>query len=123
MIDLNKTKDVVPMLARMQASVAQPVHVRDLVLQASASIGVTFYPQADNIDADQLLRQADQAMYQAKLSGKNRFHIFDAEKDQSARGIMKAWNISVMHWRRGNLSSITSPKLICVAVKLSVPKR
>lgn len=86
LIDLNKTKDVVPMLARMQASVAQPVHVRDLVLQASASIGVTFYPQADNIDADQLLRQADQAMYQAKLSGKNRFHIFDAEKDQSARG-------------------------------------
>jgi predicted signal transduction protein with EAL and GGDEF domain len=38
------------------------------------------------MDADQLLRQADQAMYQAKLSGKNRFHLFDAEQDSSIRG-------------------------------------
>ena len=39
-------------------------------LQVSASIGVTFYPQADEVDADQLLRQSDQAMYQAKVAGR-----------------------------------------------------
>jgi EAL domain-containing protein (putative c-di-GMP-specific phosphodiesterase class I) len=33
-----------------------------------------------------MLRQADQAMYQAKLAGKNRYHIFDAEQDRSVRG-------------------------------------
>jgi EAL domain-containing protein (putative c-di-GMP-specific phosphodiesterase class I) len=38
------------------------------------------------MDADQLLRQADQAMYQAKLAGKNRYHLFDAEQDRSVRG-------------------------------------
>ena len=54
--------------------------------QVSASLGVTFYPQAEAIDADQLLRQADQAMYQAKLAGKNRYHVFDAEQDRSVRG-------------------------------------
>jgi predicted signal transduction protein with EAL and GGDEF domain len=43
-------------------------------LQVSASLGVTFYPQNDEVDADQLLRQADQAMYQAKVAGKNRYH-------------------------------------------------
>jgi EAL domain-containing protein (putative c-di-GMP-specific phosphodiesterase class I) len=43
------------------------------------------YPQADDIDADQLLRQADQAMYQAKLSGKNCYRFFDAEKDSNIR--------------------------------------
>jgi len=32
------------------------------------------------------LRQADQAMYQAKLAGKNRCHVFDTELDRSARG-------------------------------------
>ena len=51
---------------------AQPIAVGELVLQVSASLGVTFYPQSDEVDADQLLRQADQAMYQAKLAGKNR---------------------------------------------------
>ena len=52
----------------------------------SASLGATFYPQSDSIDAEQLQRQADQAMYQAKLAGKNRYHLFDAEQDRSARG-------------------------------------
>jgi EAL domain-containing protein (putative c-di-GMP-specific phosphodiesterase class I) len=52
----------------------------------SASLGVTFYPQAEPIDADQLLRQADQAMYQAKQMGKNRYCMFDAERDRSVRG-------------------------------------
>jgi EAL domain-containing protein (putative c-di-GMP-specific phosphodiesterase class I) len=56
------------------------------LLQVSGSIGVTFYPQQGEVDADQLLRQADQAMYQAKLAGKNRYHVFDAEMDRSVRG-------------------------------------
>jgi hypothetical protein len=57
-----------------------------LTLQSSASVGVTFYPQAQDIDADQLFRQADQAMYQAKLAGKNRYHVFDAAQDRTLRG-------------------------------------
>ena len=84
-----------PMLARLLAAAAQPVQIDDLTLRVTASLGVTFHPQRDaaadtdaeaDVDADQLLRQADQAMYQAKLSGKNRFHIFDAEQDSSIRG-------------------------------------
>jgi len=51
----------------------------------SASIGVSVYPQADDVDADQLLRQADQAMYHAKVAGKNRYHLFDAERDHHLR--------------------------------------
>jgi EAL domain-containing protein (putative c-di-GMP-specific phosphodiesterase class I) len=54
-------------------------------LQVSGSIGATFYPQNEDIDADQLLRQADQAMYQAKLAGKNRRHLFDADLDNDMR--------------------------------------
>ena len=48
-------------------------------------MGVTFYPQAQMLDADQLLRQADQAMYHAKLAGKNRYCVFDAEHDSGVR--------------------------------------
>ena len=68
-----------PIFHRLLAAAAQSVGWGAKTLQVSASLGATFYPQADAIDADQLLRQADQAMYQAKLSGKNRYHLFDAE--------------------------------------------
>jgi diguanylate cyclase (GGDEF)-like protein/PAS domain S-box-containing protein len=78
------------LLGGILAAVARPIHASDLVLQLSASLGVTLYPQADaadaDADADQLLRQADQAMYQAKLQGKNRYHLFDTEADRRQRG-------------------------------------
>lgn len=86
LLDLPLAETSVPLLTRLLAAAAQPVHVGELTLQVSASLGVTFYPQADDVDADQLLRQADQAMYQAKVAGKNRYHIFDAEQDRNVRG-------------------------------------
>ena len=75
-----------PMLARLLAAAAQPVLLGEVLHQVSASLGVSFYPQTEGVAADQLLRQADQAMYQAKQLGKNRFHVFDAEQDRSVRG-------------------------------------
>ena len=85
LVDLANVAASEPMLARLLAAAAQPVQVGELQLQVSASLGVTFYPQAQALDADQMLRQADQAMYQAKLAGKNRYHVFDAEHDSSLR--------------------------------------
>jgi diguanylate cyclase (GGDEF)-like protein/PAS domain S-box-containing protein len=86
LVDLPTVADSVPMLTRLLEATSQPLTLGELTLQVSASIGVTFYPQADEVDADQLLRQADQAMYQAKLAGKNRYHVFDNEQDRSVRG-------------------------------------
>jgi diguanylate cyclase (GGDEF)-like protein/PAS domain S-box-containing protein len=50
---------------------------RDPVL-ITASIGATVYP-IDHSDADTLLRHADHAMYGAKQSGRNGYHLFDPE--------------------------------------------
>jgi diguanylate cyclase (GGDEF)-like protein len=86
LIDLDDLTASRPMLIRLLEACAQPVDVEDLSLLVSASLGVTAYPQSQEIDADQLLRQADQAMYQAKLAGKNRYHVFDAALDSSIRG-------------------------------------
>lgn len=74
-----------PMLKRLLAAAAEPVQYGAHSLQISASAGITFYPQVAAVDADQLLRQADQAMYQAKLAGKNRYHAFDTELDHNLR--------------------------------------
>ena len=98
--DLPDTAAAIPMLMRLLDAVAKPISVGDLALQLSASIGVTFYPQNEDVDAEQLLRQADQAMYQAKLAGKNRYHFFDAEQDRNVRGHHE----SLEHIRRALLA-------------------
>ncbi len=85
LIDLEDPSASVPLLTRMLAAAAQPVQIGAQSLQVSASLGVTFFPQAHDIGADQLMRQADQAMYQAKLAGKNRYQVFDAAQDSSIR--------------------------------------
>ncbi len=85
LLDVAGMASSTPVLNRLLQAAAQPVQYGDITLQVSASLGVTFYPQLRELDADQLLRQADQAMYQAKQSGKNRFHVFDAEQDRGVR--------------------------------------
>lgn len=84
-VDLDNPDTCIPLLQRLLDATSKAVEFGNLLLQVSASLGVTFYPQRHEVDADQLLRQSDQAMYQAKLTGKNRYHIFDAERDNSIR--------------------------------------
>ncbi|MEI7537902.1 MAG: EAL domain-containing protein [Comamonadaceae bacterium] len=89
LLDLADVDASAPMLNRLLDAAARPFQFGQARLQVSASLGVTFYPQtqdqAQELEPDQLLRQADQAMYQAKQSGKNRFHVFDAEQDRKVR--------------------------------------
>ena len=89
LLDLADVDASAPMLNRLLDAAARPCQFGQARLQVSASLGVTFYPQtqdqAQELEPDQLLRQADQAMYQAKQAGKNRFHVFDAEQDRDVR--------------------------------------
>ena len=85
LVDLPDISISVPILGRLIEVAAQPVPIGDALCEVSASIGVSYYPQGEDIDADQLLRQADQAMYRAKQAGKNRYHVFDTEKDRTLR--------------------------------------
>ncbi|MBF0471303.1 MAG: EAL domain-containing protein [Gammaproteobacteria bacterium] len=84
--DFEDPEASLPLVKRLLEVASKPILVNRLKLQVSASLGTTYYPQQEVVDADQLLRQADQAMYQAKLAGKNRYHTFDTVSDREIRG-------------------------------------
>ena len=78
LIDLPNVSYCEPLINRLSAAIDQEVIIDTLRLHVTSSLGVTFYPQSEPVDADQLLRQADQAMYQAKQAGKNRYVCYTA---------------------------------------------
>jgi diguanylate cyclase (GGDEF)-like protein/PAS domain S-box-containing protein len=81
---LDLAKDCEVVLSRLLAAAAEPVVSNEASLRVSASIGITLFPQ-DAVAADQLLRHADHAMYQAKQGGKNRYHYFDVSDDAEVK--------------------------------------
>jgi diguanylate cyclase (GGDEF)-like protein/PAS domain S-box-containing protein len=68
-------------LERIRTSLNKPFQLAEGEARLSASMGVTLFP-LDGADPDMLLRHADQAMYQAKQAGRNRYALFDAEHDR-----------------------------------------
>jgi diguanylate cyclase (GGDEF)-like protein/PAS domain S-box-containing protein len=67
---------------------AEPFRLRDEVGYVSGSVGVTIYPDdADNVD--DLLRNADQAMYASKNAGRNRCCYFTASMQEIAQERMR----------------------------------
>ena len=81
--DVQQSEECLPLIARLLAAVAEPVCIDSARLCVTGSLGVSFYPQDEEIDADQLMRQADQAMYRAKDLGKNRYCVFDSAEHRS----------------------------------------
>lgn len=72
------------LMTRVLEEMARPFQILNETLKISSSIGATIFP-FDHSDTDTLLRHADQAMYQAKQSGRNRFHLFDASMDHQVQ--------------------------------------
>ncbi len=63
--------------------VEQPVSLNDNVVSVSASIGISLYPE-DSGSSDELLRNADVAMYYAKQQGRNNFQFFTEHMNEEA---------------------------------------
>ena len=83
--DYDNREDKNVLLSNLLQSISMPIHSATGVIEVSGSLGMTFYPQAESVDADHLIRQADVAMYQAKMQGKNRYAVFDVQKEQEQK--------------------------------------
>ncbi len=73
--------------SRLLAALSAPFQCRGRSLTVGASIGITLFPR-DGQDANEILRCADLAMYQAKAEGRGTFRLFEAGMDRRARETM-----------------------------------
>lgn len=66
---------------RITTALAQPLRDIPTDLSLTASVGVAFGQPADHLTSDQLIRQADAAMYGVKQSGRNAWAVYPHEQD------------------------------------------
>jgi diguanylate cyclase (GGDEF)-like protein len=82
--DLNQRAAIEHAMERLMAALSRTYVCDGEAVTMSASVGIAVY-NGNDLSADSLLRQADQALYQAKITGRNRYHFFDADLDEQVR--------------------------------------
>ncbi len=76
--DLSSPGDCIGLAQKALAALARPFSIDMIEVYVTASIGITFYPR-DSTTPEGLLKNADTAMYCAKDSGRNTYHLFSRE--------------------------------------------
>lgn len=82
--DIGDTQDVAAIVAKLHDRLAPPFRIGHREVRSTASIGVALYPQ-DGAQIEQLLANADTAMYQAKRSGRARTEYYRSELGDAVR--------------------------------------
>jgi len=82
--EVNDTINVERLAQCILKKLTEPFKLGDEVVYISASIGITLYPD-DAVNVEDLLKNADQAMYVAKSQGRNRTSYFTAALQEVAQ--------------------------------------
>ncbi|MEO8249466.1 MAG: EAL domain-containing protein [Burkholderiales bacterium] len=75
LMEMDKEESVLPVARRILRSLQEPFEVDGLVLHIGASIGISLAPR-DAQDAEQLLKNADLALYDVKAAGRNDLRFY-----------------------------------------------
>lgn len=86
--DLRGVGDATRLAERLLHSLSEPLVIRGRPIYTSASVGIAL-SGAGYTRAEDLLRNADTAMYRAKAAGRERFAVFDAGMHQRALSLQR----------------------------------
>ncbi|HLD65544.1 MAG TPA: EAL domain-containing protein [Pseudomonas sp.] len=82
--ELKDLGEAVNVAGQMVALIDQPFRVGEQELRVSVSLGIALYP-GDGANQQELLMNADAAMYHAKGAGKNGYSFFESSMNTNAR--------------------------------------
>ena len=82
--EITRSEDVGELAKRINEAVTDPHVINGEKLSCTASIGITLHP-SDGSDADQLLQNADLAMYRAKADGGSLYRFYAADMNARVR--------------------------------------
>ena len=77
---LDQPSDAAVLATRIREELLKPLDLHDNQVTVDTSIGISIYP-SDGADAEQLLKNADLALYSAKGSGRGTYRFFENEMD------------------------------------------
>jgi predicted signal transduction protein with EAL and GGDEF domain len=101
---------VLGVVDKLLASIAQPIDCEGQALTISASIGVAMYPEHGDT-ADQLMRHADLAMYQAKQEAALGYCVYEPRLDLAAQSRLTLEQDLRAALARGELALYYQPKV------------
>jgi diguanylate cyclase (GGDEF)-like protein/PAS domain S-box-containing protein len=81
--DVNDPPSVARIAEKLQEAVARTIRIGEYELHVTPSIGISLFPD-DADDIDELIRNADAAMYHAKENGRFNFQFFTPEMNTRA---------------------------------------
>ena len=79
--NFSDSSSVIHLAERMAKAMEMPFHLHNTDFYVSASIGIAMYPDHGE-QAEQLLKNADKAMYDVKKNGKNGYRFYASELDE-----------------------------------------
>ncbi len=73
---VNNKEDIEKVSKKIIDNISKEYNIKNHIFSVTCSLGIATFPD-DSLEAEELIKYADVAMYQSKKTGKNRYNFFD----------------------------------------------
>ncbi|MEJ2529765.1 MAG: EAL domain-containing protein, partial [Gammaproteobacteria bacterium] len=110
LLDIDQPHKVAHIAANILESLSHPYRINGLEISSSVSLGITFWP-LDGETIDELLKNADVAMYRAKEYGRNNYQFFTSDMAENVINALRIENGLRHALDAGELSLYYQPQI------------
>ncbi len=114
-VDRNQKRETIMLANRLLKAISAPYKIDGHRIVIGTSVGIAMAPD-DGTDAEQLLKNADLALYRAKSEGRNDYRFFEPQMDAEAR-LRRALEVDLRNALAGQEFELHYQKIIDIQSK------